>query len=47
MVPQANRPIFLVIGLLMCIYPYFISNLLLVWLLTALLLIPAWALRNT
>lgn len=43
---RTDRPFYYAIGLAMCIYPYFISNQLIVWTLTALLLIPVWKLRH-
>ncbi len=35
------------IGLLMCVYPYFIPNVLVLWGVTVALFVPLWALRNT
>jgi hypothetical protein len=43
---RAERPLPLFIGLAMCVYPYFIPNLIAVWLLTAILLVPVWAYRH-
>jgi len=43
---RAARPVLLGIGLAMCVYPYFIPNLLVVWGLTAVLLVPAWVYRH-
>jgi hypothetical protein len=43
---RAARPLLLGIGLAMCIYPYFIPNLLAVWALTTVLLVPAWVYRH-
>jgi hypothetical protein len=43
---RATRPLLLGIGLAMCVYPYFISNLVAVWVLTAALLVPVWVYRH-
>jgi len=34
------------IGLLMCVYPYFIPNMLILWCVTVALFVPLWVLRN-
>jgi len=43
---RAERPLLLVIGGAMCVYPYFLTNPLTVWLVTLLLLIPIWTYRH-
>jgi hypothetical protein len=43
---RAARPLLLGIGAAMCIYPYFIANPAIVWVLTAALLVPAWVWRH-
>jgi hypothetical protein len=44
---KSSRPIFAGVGLLMCIYPYFITNPLILWPLTAALMIPLYTLRHS
>ena len=43
---RAARPLLLAIGLAMCVYPYFIPNLVAVWGLTAVLLVPVCVYRH-
>lgn len=43
---RAQRPIWMITGGAMCIYPYFISNPLACWGLTLVLLIPVWKYRH-
>jgi len=44
---KAEKPLYLAVGLGMCIYPYFISNPLILWPVTAAMLIPLYTFRHT
>lgn len=44
---KAAKPIHLIIGLLMCGYPIFITNLWAMWLLTVALIAPLYVLRRS
>ena len=43
---KAEKPLYLGIGLAMCVYPYFITSPLILWPLTIGLLIPLYTLRH-
>jgi len=43
---RMGKPIYFGIGLAMCIYPYFVTDQMILWIITALLLIPVWTLRH-
>jgi hypothetical protein len=44
---KAQRPVPLFCGLAMCIYPYFIPSVLVMWIITLALLYPIWHFRNS
>jgi hypothetical protein len=44
---KASRPMYAGVGLLMCIYPYFITNPLILWPLTVAIMIPLYTLRHS
>jgi hypothetical protein len=44
---KAGRPLHLAIGASMCLYPYFISNPLVLWPLTLALLVPLYTFRHS
>ena len=43
---RSEKPLYLVIGLGMCVYPYFIPNQIILWAVTGLLLIPIYTLSH-
>jgi len=43
---RLQRPLWMIIGGAMCIYPYFVTDQWACWLITALLLIPVWKFRH-
>lgn len=44
---KAEKPLYMAVGLGMCIYPYFIPNPWVLWAVTAAMLIPLYKLRNS